>query len=200
MIKVQFLSLIFIASTSGLASVATDNNLREQCRKRVAGLHLTLRDKVEIGKRRLKSLEDQNQRISAKIKELKIMHKKLQKSWQNNQLDLVVKENADYTYNRIVQLENFESNNNQNINEIKSSSPQDEKEFNAWLKRLPPAFKLKKYEGENSLGYPYEVIYKTPCPAYMTSCPLNKRDKVSVKTLFEGYEFPIECERYIGQN
>jgi vacuolar-type H+-ATPase subunit I/STV1 len=199
-INIAILSAALLVPSNSFSSVATDNNLREQCRKRVAGLHLMLRDKVELSKRRLKRLQNQNDNMAIKIKDLRKNVNNLKNDQKKDKLNFELKEQTDYALNRIRQLETFTNRNQEQIDAIKLTASDDARAFDKWIAKLKPAYRIKKYHGENSLGYPFEIVYEKKCPDFLTSCPLDGKAKKAVKNIFEGYPFPVECERYLGQN
>lgn len=192
-----FLIISLSLATGGFSQ---GNNLREECRLRVGGIQLQLRDTIEMSKRRQKALEQQNKKMEVKIKELEkdvaVFNKKLKKDKLNYELQ----EQKQYATNRIAQLEEYISRNLQKKDQINLSTAGSHERFKEWQKSISPAFRIKKYIGEESLGYPYEVVYMKDCPPYQTSCPLDSPSKEAVKRAFKGFPFPTECERYIMQN
>lgn len=201
MAKILCISIFVLAAFAGaLSAAAEDYNLRELCRKRVAGVHLVLRDNSEMSKRRMRMHERQLEKLteqSSSLKKMVELNLQKQKKDKNN---FELREEQLYLENRIKQLKVFASQNESELIKMKEGSTKEDGALELWLKTLGPTFRLKKHKGKASLGYPYEIIYQRDCPPYQTSCPLNKAEKDNLNEVFKNHPFPIECERYRGQS
>ena len=198
MLHLSYLLLIFFLL--GLPKVYSqsfprDANLRESCRKQVAGKYL--------------NLYDQKKKTDAYLNLLRIKKKQLEKGRQEAQkkLAIVKKDIASSGYDIDLSDKNDSiasqiSMINENLKENKrlNSDAVDKqqnlaKQIRQLKARMSPIFYFKTFKGKGS-GYKFQIEYKEACPPYRYSCPLSREKSEKLLKIFPEGKVPLVCERY----
>lgn len=195
----RFLPLMVLLLVS-YNSFGEVDNLREACRRRVAGEHLKYLDKLNLARKKLDYTENQTSGLTLRIQEIEGKIKQMELELQRDELNFELREqineyeNLSSYYQEIVT-----SNKTRKIN-LTQLIKTSEKELNSFVQNIKPAFKVVKYKSKNSYGYPLEIKYEVDCPQYNTSCPVDRKSKDAILRAFSKDQQPESCLRYIRQN
>jgi hypothetical protein len=196
------LTLIILASLllEPTTAFSEGENLRELCRKRVAGEHLKHLDRLHLSEKKLTYAKNQSNGLKLKIKDLAKRIESLEDKLEKEALDFETRQSIKENHN----LSNYyasilEANNKKSAifkKEIKSYG----KKLSHWVDSIKPAFKIIRYKSKSSHGYPLEVKYSLDCPTFHTSCPVDLESKNAIGRAFSKNTIPESCSRYIDQN
>lgn len=195
----RFLTLIVLLLISDNSFGEVDN-LREACRRRVAGEHLKHLDKLNLAKKKLDYTENQTSGLNIKIKEIEGKIQIMEQELREDELNFELREQISEYENLASYYQEIVTSNKTRKNSLKKLIKTSEQELNSFVENIKPAFKVVKYESKNSYGYPLEIKYTIDCPQYNTSCPVNRKSKDAILRAFSKDQHPKSCLRYIGQN
>ena len=171
-----------------------ESNLREACRKHVAGVYLNAQNLLTKEKA-------YSEHLTQKINDLKESVHTYQK--QLDELNQKLDEHAfnlELTYQRdgvASKVQIIKKTIAENETFLKESQPRVQSYENIFLnleKKMSPVFNIEKNKQDN-----IEVIhvkYKKTCPKYRVSCPLAKSESAKLLKIFPKGEAPLYCKRY----
>jgi hypothetical protein len=188
---------IAIAITIFLTFSATpQSNIRELCRQRVAGAYLSIFDRTERGKQLLILAETRLSEIRTALgierKKLRELTQKLQQS----PFDEAVMNLAAQSGSTVKQLEAAKTDQESLQDKTRAQLQTDLETIKALKQKLEKVFEFEKVD--NSAGYNFRLRYKTACPKFRQSCPLEVGDRQPLIDIFAGEIPPLDCQRYTG--
>ena len=181
---------------------APDGNLREACRKYVAGLYLKKYDKVQKLNSTVKHLHSHNNLYDERLKEIDLKSPIINKK---NDIFLSdpqkTKERRAYDLEKKMIISNLEENK-KILNSSKNELLLAQQKLKKLKIKLLKVFKIFEYNIKDktvSGAYPFKVIYQDSCPKFYISCPLSKDKTVLLKEIFSDSSLPIVCEKYVSK-
>ena len=190
------LFFLFLTPAQRVSAVKdAEVNLREACRRAVAGYYLKIYDKKEHSEQYLHLLGEKEKEIAAALKQAEVNFEAKKKKFTQNEFDSkVLTEFNEAT----VHLDNLKKAHadNQNLQyDAKETLFVVTKQEKEAREKIAPVFKIERLEDKPQQGYPFRVEYIAPCPKYRYLCALPLDHAKSLKTLL-GEETPDACLKY----
>lgn len=192
-----FLALISLPCNFNLLakSISKKDNLREICRKKIAGLYLTTYDEKQKLETFLASLKKKLPALNKGLAESKSQLTTVKKLIQENDYSLERLEKKDLLTNRIQALEeNLQTNQNlQNHYKEKLSTLSSQLKF--IHDKINPIFEIKG-NNKQSGKYSISIDYRFKCSKYHQYCLLPANQAKILKNILGEQETPLSCTRY----
>lgn len=191
-----FISLTFLLSGQRLLAVKdAEVNLREACRRAVAGYYLKIYDKKEHSEQYLNLLGQKEKELAAALKKAEANFAEKKKKFTQKEFDAkVLAEFNDAT----VQLDNLKKAVTDNADlqyDAKETLFVVTKQEKEARDKIAPVFKIERLEDKPQQGYPFRVEYIDPCPKYRYLCALPLDRAKTLKTIL-AEETPDSCVKY----
>lgn len=172
-------------------------NVREGCRRAVAGPYLSAFDQHEKAKQQLQVVAQQIKGIEKKLAEYESEMTKLRQDEKSSSFDLKLAAKK----NRLLQTLGSYRQQLTTYRQLNETAQQNRKRFAAekeeLAKEISPVFIIKKLPTmEKNTGYPFVVAYKHECSQYRRLCPLPHEMAQALKTINIHGQTPKECSRY----
>lgn len=172
-----------------------DANLRESCRKKVAGKYLSLYDTLEKTQSYLNLLGQKKAQLEKGLKETQNKLLAVKKELAKTGYDIDLSDKHDSINSRFSMIEDNLNENKQLSSKAVKRNHSLAKEIAKLKVRMSHIYIFKKIKGKD-LGYKFQIEYKDICPPYRYSCPLPKEKAQKLLDIFPKGEVPIACERY----
>ncbi len=170
-----------------------EKDLREACRKKVAGLYFSYLDKVEQSSKYRTYLEDRLKKQELLIKEWEKKIKILEKEKSQSHFDSKVLRDYHQVEARLKNMR--EVRRSTELLEIKEKKQSIiyKKIFQEYEGKIRKVFEVKKSASKGA-GYTHVIRYQQSCPKYIYPCPLEK------SYIDEMVKYPedslLACKRY----
>lgn len=190
------LKLLLICSSNAAiaAPLPQDGNLREACRKVVAGKYLSLYDKEQeyLAYKKILMAKELELKSSLKIakKNLSVSQSKLEKAG----FDLDLTFQRDSLKSRVDIISHTIAAHHDLFLKTEKKHIITRDLRLKFQEKMRQVFDTKKKINGKS-GYGWEISYKSSCPPYRYSCRLPKKFAQALKKIF-GEETPVVCQRY----
>lgn len=176
-------------------SLPRDANLREACRKQVAGLYLSIYDEHKKNEQYLRLLKEKNIALQKSQAETQIKLRHIKKQLENSRYDLEISNKHDQIDSMVSLLESSLSENHQLSTEASKKQQELSKQLKELKVKISNLFNFKKIKGKGA-GYKFHIDYKDTCPPYRYSCPLPREKAKKLTAIFPQEEVPLVCQRY----
>ncbi|MFK7872831.1 MAG: hypothetical protein AB8C84_06610 [Oligoflexales bacterium] len=156
-------------------AVATDEpNLREICRKRVAGLYLKIHDEAELAgqvlKHNRKSIKTHQQALKKLGEELlktKSLNKKMPYDSKRFHFEHSLEQKIDLLKENLI---HYKTSQKKIIEQLKNRALKK-----SYLKKKISQIFIFEKRDKNIFGYPFQIMWKSSCPKWRLSCPLDRK-------------------------
>lgn len=195
--KTTILFATWCISILGLANEEPrETNLREQCRKFVAGAYLTVYDQVEHNAQLSSHLRAKIVKLEKSLptteKELKTLQAKLAR--ETFDLDLATERDAVQEKHKLIAENIVQSKAELEKAQKLYHSGRQEKE--ALQMALRKVFVIKKETHPGAVGYHLSVDFRVTCPKFQYLCMLPKDQAEILKDIMPDGSTPQSCKRY----
>lgn len=197
----KILSVLILLLASDFCGVSAQTalyrggNLREACRKQVAGHFLLLHNEAESSRsytthlrKKIKSLE-----TNLKIYQLKLADTK--KKLAKVKFDMSLIREKEGQENKIVMIQEALKSNRDIYRDHQNKLQTNGERLKLFSTRLNEIFKVEKVKS-TTVKYRFEIDYKFNCPPYRYSCPLPRKEAEKLLELFKPEKTPVICDRY----
>ena len=189
------LGFVLVPKNITAIDFSKEENLRESCRKIVAGRYLSLFDAR-------KKYQDFSDYLQQKLKKVSIKLKQAEELWQQSKIkaqadifDIATIENEERKRSAYLAIKEAHSMAEKALIELKQKLTVSIDQHAAFKKKISKVFDFVPIKGDG-LSYKFIVSYKQACPKYNTVCPLARKYAISLKKIFPTGEIPLSCERY----
>lgn len=170
-------------------------NLREACRKQVAGHFLLLHNEAESSRSYTTHLKEKIEELEKNRKIYKLKLSDTKKKLAKVKFDMNLIREKEGQENKLLMIEEALKSNKaiylDHQNKLKTNG-QRLKLFSAKLDEIFTVEKVKS----TTVKYRFEIDYKNHCPPYRYSCPLPRKDAEKLLALFKPEKTPVICDRY----
>lgn len=171
-----------------------DGNLREACRKQVAGLYLALYDQKEKAKSYRDLLAQTNVELKAGLNKAKAEFLQSEKRIAQSALDLQLSLEHEGKASQVAAIEKNIQENLELAQKAQEAELTSTRELKAVTENLNKIFTINPIKGDGD-SYKFSVSYQSPCPSYHDSCPLPAKEAKLLQSLF-GDKTPDVCVKY----
>ncbi len=161
--------------------------LRELCRREIAGIYLKAFDEKEEARGVVSFAQGNKGRLEVELKGTESFLSSLPLETAEDRQN---KESLEAKRSSLL-LSLEESTKAIAVYQTKFS--ERETEVSRILGVLGSLFVLEPFSGP---GYPWMLNFRTPCPPYRVSCPLNTKDKEALLAIDKQIPLPLACQRY----
>jgi hypothetical protein len=193
-------SLVFTFSTVTLWArpahyPAPADNLREQCRKELAGIFLKALDELNVSR-------DQQQLYQAKLQALQADQVKAKKEFadrseavRKSDYEVELARNKDHARTHLQAVEEALAQTKDLVEKSKQGMSMTESHLAKMRKSYEEVFVFERPSPTPAGAYPYRIEYKTSCPKYRYLCSLPSEEATALSRILGG-DTPESCIRY----
>jgi hypothetical protein len=194
--KFIILPLILLWSEIGYSELQQRQiNLREACRRTVAGYFLKHHDMHVQSQNYEMLIKDKLTKLNTASKKYNAEYEVLRKKTNKDEFSMELAEKRDNAYAKVKNARISIVEYEEMIKKAHADRENAESKINSLKSNIKSVFALKK--AKETLGaYPYKVDYISPCPKYHHLCPLPHKYASSLKVLKIEGETPEVCGRY----
>jgi hypothetical protein len=181
-------------------------NLREACRKIVAGEWLSTLDEKVQAEGWLKAIDAKSERTTKELAEQKRKLEELKKKTRTGEFRPGESTERDIAAGMVMNLETDLAANEALRGPARARLAKAQSDEKAFQDKIAPVFVVRKIEPEKSAngaraskpgGYPWEVDWRSPCPRWRFQCPLPPEQATALRRMFEDQQGSHEaCLRY----
>ena len=192
-----FLLIFFEPAEANSQTLPRDANLREYCRKQVAGKYLSLYDTHEKTEAYLSLLQEKKKQLEQGLIESRKKLSVVKKNIASSGYDIDLSDKHDSVVSRVSMIEDSLNENKRLRTDAMKKQKRLAKEIANLKGRISHIFNFKKIKGKGrGKGYKFQIEYKDTCPPYRFSCPLPREKAQKLLEIFPKGKIPIVCERY----
>jgi hypothetical protein len=185
-----------LAAALLLLGATPQSNIRELCRQRVAGHYLSIFDSIERDKQLLILVETHLTDIKAALElENKKFHD-LSEKLRQAPFDADLMTRTAQASAMVRQYEAAKADQEMLQSKSRRQLAVEQEVKDTFKHRLEGVFVFEKVN--NSAGYDFQLRYKTACPKFRQSCPIEGTERQALIDSFGGDPLPIECQKYTG--
>jgi hypothetical protein len=181
---------------TGLYSIDIEFNNREECRKEVAGIYLTVYDEWVQARDFVISMEKTKQTYTERLHRIGEQLPKILA--MESEFDLAKR----YEQETLTQAQKHVEKTLIETSDLQNAAKIREESAKAQMTALSKAVAGVFVQAESPFprdGYPFRWMYREVCPKFKDNCPLSAEGAAHLRTLFEGIStvpLPKSCESY----
>lgn len=193
-------SLFFFLASSLYLQADTlpeDGNLREACRKRVAGQYLDFLDRVNASGNFIRSSEIELEKLQRRRVLLEARRNELDQEFRKSSYSTEVAAELESAQQELAMVLQVEKDHQQAIAQEKDSLKGLQDKIDSMKKAMLRVFAIipiPKAKGP----YPFRIDYLRQCERFRASCPLTSQEARDLAAVFAVSSVPLACERYMG--
>lgn len=186
-----------IAMTTPVRAQSNQSDLREACRKAVAGEYISAYDAVTTGRASIIQLEEMTNRVSSAHKIAESELKALRTKVDHVSYDMALSDELIHQTERVRALAATLALYKEQVSTARAKILVAENREKTLRKAMIPVFDVKRgYQQDKD--FPVAITYKAPCPRFRFMCPLPISYHDALAAIPLKQESMQSCERYIG--
>ena len=171
-------------------------NLREQCRRDIAGHYLKVYDQHRRSIQEQEVVTKKRQQATAKLQEAETKLAAVTKKQQQETFNADLAAERDNWFQVVVSYRQQVENYTNLLKKSEANGRSDDVAEKAFAKEIAKVFLIETLQQKEPAGYPFQIVYRHSCSKYRRLCPLPETMAEDLRKIRVDGKLPEACRRY----